>query len=75
MDQHYYSVKIDEERTLCLAPLTERRLDMAGQDIADVSGYFLYEQHGVGDCARIEILAQLFTDEAAQRLRQVFSMA
>jgi hypothetical protein len=25
MDQFYFSVRLDDDRTLCLAPLTERR--------------------------------------------------
>ena len=75
MDEFYYSVNIDSKRKLCLAPLTERRLAMAGQEIIDATGYFLYEQHGEGEFARVEILAHVMTDEAVGRLRSQFNMA
>ncbi len=74
MDDLYFSVSLDEERLLCLAPLTDRRLEMAGQVIEDTSGYFLYEQSGSGDLANIEILAHVVSAEGALRLRDMFKM-
>ena len=44
MAEHYFSTNIDNETTLCIAPLTNRRLAMSGQEISDTSGYFLYEK-------------------------------
>jgi len=75
MDDLYYSVSIDADRTLCLAPITDRRLAMAGQEIADTSGYFLYEQQGRGDFASIEILAHVVSSEGVQRIRDMFNMS
>jgi hypothetical protein len=75
MDQFYYSVEIDADRTLCLAPLTDRRLAMAGQELEDPSGYFLFEQCGEGDFAKVEILAHIFSDDAVYRLREQFNMS
>jgi len=75
MDEFYFSVNIDAGRTLCLAPLTDRRLAMAGQELEDTSGYFLYEQHGEGDFARVEILAHVVSDDAVCRLRSQFNMS
>jgi hypothetical protein len=75
MAEYYFSVILDSERTLCLAPLTDRRLAMSGQDIDDASGYFLYEKRGTGELAEIEILARALSEEAAERLRAMFSMA
>ena len=75
MDDLYYSVNIDAERTLCLAPITDRRLAMAGQEIADTSGYFLYEQQGSGDFASIEILAHIVSAAGVQRIRETFNMS
>jgi len=74
MSDYYFSVNIGGEHTLCLAPLTDRRLSMSGQKIEDPSGYFLYEQRGTGDAASIEIIAKVFTEDAALRLREMFQM-
>lgn len=74
MDEFYFSVNIDADRKLCLAPLTERRLAMAGQELSDTSGYFLYEQYGEGDFARVEILAHVVSEEAVGRIRTQFNM-
>ena len=75
MDEFYFSIITDSGRKLCLAPLTDRRLAMAGQEIADVTGYFLYEQSGEGETATVEILARVISDEAVSRLRSQFNMA
>lgn len=75
MDDLYYSVNLDRDRILCLAPLTERRLAMAGQEILDTSGYFLFEQQGEGDFATVEILAHVVSDAAVARLRDKFNMS
>jgi hypothetical protein len=74
MDGFYFSVNLDNERTLCLSPLTERRLSMATEQIQDSSGHFLYEKCGSGEDARIEVLAQVVSDEAIFMLRKFFNM-
>ena len=74
MDDLYFSVPIDEERTLYLAPLTDRRLAMAAQEITDCSGYFLFEQRGFGEFATVEILAQIISHDAVHRIRERFNM-
>jgi hypothetical protein len=40
---------------------------MAGQELADTSGYFLFEQNGEGDFAKVEILAHVVSDDAVSR--------
>ena len=75
MADFYFSVNLDSERKLCLAPLTDRRLAMAGVEVADSSGYFLFEQRGGIELGVVEIIAQVFSDEAALRLRDMFKMA
>jgi hypothetical protein len=75
MDDLYFSVPLEDDRLLCLAPLTERRLEMAGQDLEDTSGYFLYEQRGEGDRATVEIIAHVVSPEGAMRLRDMFKMS
>ena len=74
MQEYYFSVNLDSNRLLCLAPLTERRLFASGQDIVDTGGYFLYEQAGDGENAEVEILAHAVSPEAALRLRTLFGM-
>jgi hypothetical protein len=44
------------------------------QDVTDPSGYFLFEKHGSGELERIEILAHLLSDEAADRMRAMLNL-
>jgi hypothetical protein len=74
MAEYYFSVNLDRNRTLHVAPLTDRRIAMSGQEIADTSGYFLFESRGDGDGAEIEILAQAMSEDAALRLRDMLNM-
>jgi hypothetical protein len=74
MGEFYFSVNLDSRRALCVAPLTERRIAMSGQDIPDSSGYFLFEKRGTGESAEIDILAQAISEDAAFRLREMFKM-
>lgn len=74
MEAYYFSLALGDERTLCLAPLTERRFAMSGQEIVDRSGYFLFEKRGSGESADVEIIAQVLSEEAALRLRDVLGM-
>jgi hypothetical protein len=62
-------------KELNLPPSLKRRLAESGQEIQDVSGYFLFEKRGCGDAVEIDILAQALSDEAAFRLRELFQMA
>ena len=75
MDQFYFSVNLDGDWKLCLAPLTDRRLAMVGEEVPDTSGYFLFEQRGSGDYAAIEIIAHVASEAAAERLRAMLNMA
>jgi hypothetical protein len=74
MPEYYFSVRLDGNRTLHVAPLTNRRIAMSGQEIVDASGYFLFESYGSGDNAEIEILAQAVSEEAALRLLDMLNM-
>ena len=74
MAEFYFTVNLDNERTLCLAPLTDRKIAMAGIELNDPSGYFLFEKRGSGDLASIEVIAQVLTEDAALRLRDMFNM-
>ncbi len=74
MSNCYFSADIGNQKTLYLSPLTERRIDMSGQSIADPSGYFLFEQRGTGDAAEVEILAHLLSEDAAFRLKDLLGL-
>ena len=74
MAEFYFSVNLDNDRTLCLAPLTDRKIALSGEEIADPSGYFLFETSSSDDSA-IEIIARVQSEEAAFRLRTMFKMA
>lgn len=74
MAQFYFSVNLDNDRTLCLAPLTDRKIALSGEEITDPSGYFLFETRGSDELGGIEIIARVMTEEAALRLREMFKM-
>ncbi|MEL7480090.1 MAG: hypothetical protein AAGJ29_00875 [Pseudomonadota bacterium] len=71
----YFSRLIDAERVLCLAPITQRQLDVSDSEIFDCSGYFLFEQTGVTDCREVKILAQVHSDEAALAIKEMMQLA
>jgi len=74
MPQFYFSVNLDDDRMLCLAPLTDRRIQLSGQEIENTAGYFLYEQRK-SDHSAVKIIAHVLSDEAAFDLRDMFKMA
>lgn len=74
MGEFYFNVNLGNHRALCVAPLTDRRIAMSGQDIPDSSGYFLFEKRGTGESAEIDILARATSEDAAFRLREMFKM-
>lgn len=71
----YFSKAIDSERVLCLAPISQRQLDVADSDVEDCSGYFLFEQTGITDCREVKILAQIHSDDAALTIRDMMQLA
>lgn len=75
MEGLYYSVNLDNERTLCIAPLTDHRIAMSGQEIENTDGYFLFEKQGPGDFARIEVIAQVLSTDGVMRMRDFFRMS
>lgn len=74
MAEFYFSVNLDNDRTLCLAPLTNRKLALVVDDVPDPSGYFLFERRGSDETGRIEIIAHVHSEEAAFRLREMLNM-
>ena len=75
MAQFYFSSKLDHDRTLCLAPLSDRLLASCGDDApVDSSGYFLFERRGDGHLVEIEIIARVDSDEAAVKLSEMIGL-
>ena len=74
MDSLYFSRAIDDQRTLCLAPITERRLAMSSQKVEDTSGYFLYELSGNGEGAGVQIIARIVCVDAVDRMRMMLNL-
>lgn len=74
MADYYFSALLDNGATLCLAPLTERRLELSGEDVADTSGYFLYQMRGDEGALDVQILAHVPSEEAAWRLKAMLNL-
>lgn len=75
MDELYLTVNTEDGTTLCLSPLTDRQISIATEGISDPGGYFLFEKHGSGDLETIEVIAQVFNDDAAHKLRKMLKLA
>ena len=74
MAEYYFSAKLDSETLLCIAPITDKRVELSGQDVENRSGYFLYQVRGAGEPREVEILARLQNEEAALRLKDMLSL-
>ena len=74
MAEYYFSAKIDNNTTLCIAPITNKRIELSGQKVDDPSGYFLYQTRGGGEPGDVEIIARLESEEAAFRLKDMLSL-
>lgn len=74
MSEYYFSAKTDRDTTLCIAPITDKRIELSGEEIEDASGYFLYETKGDGEPGEVRILARLTSEEAAYRLKAMLDL-
>lgn len=73
MDDFYFSVELDDSRTLCLAPISDRVAQLAGVDLDGPDhGYFLFESKRGGD---VSIIARAASYEAALVMRDMFKMS
>lgn len=75
MLNYYFTANLDNETTLCLAPISEARAALAAEEIEDTSGYFLYEFRHTNTTPEVKVLARVASDEAALRLREMLQMA
>jgi hypothetical protein len=74
MAAHYFTVSLDNETTLTIAPLTNRSIVLSGETIEDSSGYFLYATRKSEEPNEVRILARIFSDDAAFQLSQMLNM-
>ena len=74
MSAYYFSARIDDETTLCIAPMSDRKIELSGEEISDTSGYFLYFAKGAGAPVEVEVVAQMRSDEAAFRLKELLRL-
>lgn len=74
MAEYYFSAPVDSETTLCIAPITDKRVELSGEEIEDRSGYFLYEIKGGGEPREVQILARVTSEEAAFRLKEMLAL-
>ena len=75
MAEYYFSKEIDSETRLCIAPLTDKRIELSGEVVDDPSGYFLYEVKGGGEPDEVRILARIASEEAAFQLKQILELS
>lgn len=74
VDEYYLSAQVDDDTILCIAPLTQHRVELSGQEIEDESGHFLYLVRGGSEPRDVEILARLSSEEAVRRLSEILSL-
>jgi hypothetical protein len=59
---------------LCIAPLTNRRIEDCCERLDDVSGYFLFETIRTEGPQSTRILARIVSEEAAVELSEMLNM-
>jgi hypothetical protein len=74
MADYYFSAKVDDETTICIAPITDRRIELSGEKVDDKSGYFLFETKGGAEPSEVQILARLTSEDAALRLKRMLAL-
>jgi hypothetical protein len=74
MSDYYFSAKVDDDTTICIAPITDRRIELSGEKVDDKSGYFLFETKGGAEPSEVQILARLTSEEAALRLKRMLAL-
>ncbi|HRK64275.1 MAG TPA: hypothetical protein PLN53_07745 [Terricaulis sp.] len=71
---YYFAKALDNDRTLFIAPLTDRVIARSGQDLEDASGYFLYSSLSSDGFTGVEIIARVASEEAAFALKEMLGM-
>lgn len=74
MSEYYFSTQIDANTVLCIAPISDRRIELSEDEVSDASGYFLYETKGGGEPDQVRILAQISSEEAVFALKDMLGL-
>jgi hypothetical protein len=69
-DPYYFSTDLDANRILCIAPLSNRRIESCSDRLDDISGYFLFET----EQGETKVLARVISEEAAFELSELLNM-
>lgn len=69
-----FSAQLGNEAMLCIGAITREQAELAGLNAkgGDI-GYFLYERHIDDGEESLTILAKFHSDEAAERIAQIFA--
>jgi hypothetical protein len=73
-DPYYFSANVDNNRVLCIASLTDRRIEGCCEVLDNISGYFLFETNRAEGPQSTRILARLISEEAAVELSAMLNM-
>ena len=74
MAELFMSAQLSDGVTVCVAPLSDRRIEQSGQSIEDRSGYFLYERRPRGNAEEVRIMARVIDEDAALRLSELLRL-
>lgn len=76
MDDLYVVDRIDEFRSICISTLAKTTIHNAEvSNLGDDNGYFIYEVDERPILGGIIVLAKAASEEAAQRLAEMWSMS
>ena len=72
-DPYYFSANLDNNRVLCIAPLSNRRIENCPERLDDISGYFLFETKRA-EPHSTKVMARIISEEAAFELSELLNM-
>ncbi len=74
MDEYFFSTKTEDGDWIYLSPLPDRIIAIAGEDITDTSGHFLYRKPESGSFDDITILAHVQSLDAVLSLKNLLKL-
>lgn len=73
MADYYYKASRGDGTSLYIAPLTDRAIDAAGQELPTQGGHFLFERRD-DDPTEIRVIAHLISDDAVFEMRTLLNL-
>jgi len=73
MAEYYYRASRGDGTSLYIAPLTDRAIEAAGQDLPTSGGHFLFERRD-DDPTAVRVIAHLVSEEAVFEMRQLLGL-